>query len=165
MICACSRETDTVETIARSAEELPDQESWPFYSILTNDGIKSAEVSSGYMAHFFSRKVYELSDSVIADFYDESGNHASRLTADKGTINEYEDIMVAQKNVVVVSDSGITLYTDELFWDNEKEIIYTDKSVMFIEKTDTLYGRGFESDRSLKNATIFETTGKFVIKK
>lgn len=166
LLCACTQETNTTDATRRTVEELPDQESWSFNTKLSKDGIKSSEVSSGYMANFISRKVYELSDTVIADFYDEFGNHTSRLTADSATINESEDIiMVARSNVVVVSDSGISLYTDKLSWDNKKEKIYTDKFVTFIDKTDTLYGRGFESDLSLKNATIFETTGDFVIKK
>lgn len=154
LLCACTQETNTTETTGRAVEELPDQESWSFKIKLSNDGIKSSEVSSGYMAHFISRRVYELSDTVIADFYDEFGNHTSRLTADSATINESEDIMVARNNVVVVSDSGITLYTDELFWDNKKEKIFTDKYFTFIDGMDTLYGYNFESDLTLKNYSM-----------
>ena len=154
LLCACTQETNTTETTGKAVEELPDQESWSFKIKLSNDGIKSSEVSSGYMAHFISRRVYELSDTVIADFYDEFGNHTSRLTADSATISESEDIMVAKSNVVVVSDSGITLYTDELFWDNKKEKIFTDKYFTFIDGMDTLYGYNFESDLTLKNYSM-----------
>ena len=36
-------------------------------------------------------------------------------------IDEEEDFLVAIGNVVVVTDSGVTLFTDTLSWDNQKE--------------------------------------------
>ncbi len=111
------------------------------------------------MAHFASRDAYDLSDSVIIDFYDELGNHSSTLTSDFSTVSQPNNIMVAFENVVVVSDSGVTLITEELNWDNEQHIVYTDKFVTFVTETDTLFGQGFESDRSLKNYKIHNPTG------
>ena len=62
----------------------------------------------------------------------------------------------------VVSDSGVTLFTDTLSWDNVREKIFTDDSVKFItESQDTLYGIGFESDVELNNWKILKPTGVF----
>ena len=59
-------------------------------------------------------------------------------------------------NVVVESDSGVTLYTDTLNWDNKKELIFTTDSVMITTGTnDTLYGIGFESDVNMELWKIF----------
>jgi hypothetical protein len=64
--------------------------------------------------------------------------------------------------VIVVSDSGVTLFTDTLSWDNLRERIFTEDSVIFItEQQDTLYGVGFESDVELDNWKILKPTGVF----
>ena len=70
--------------------------------------------------------------------------------------------MIAISDVVVVSDSGVTLFTDTLSWDNMREKIFTYDSVKFItESQDTLYGIGFESDVELNNWKILKPTGVF----
>ena len=72
--------------------------------------------------------------------------------------------LIAIGNVVVLSDSGVTLYTDTLSWDNVKEKVFTDDRVMFItEQKDTLYGIGFESDIELNNWKILKPTGVFQV--
>ena len=73
--------------------------------------------------------------------------------------------LIARKNVVVVSDSGFILLSEELKWDNQRGLIITEEFVTLITENDTLYGTGFESDRSLKNYKIFNPTGKVLIKK
>jgi len=75
-------------------------------------------------------------------------------------IEEASDFMRAMKNVVVVSDSGVTLYTDTLVWDSKEELIYTEVNVMLTtEEGDTLYGIGFESDIALENWRILKPSG------
>jgi len=68
--------------------------------------------------------------------------------------------MRAIKNVVVLSDSGVNLYTDTLTWDPDEEMVYTEDSVMVTtEENDTLYGVGFESDARLDHWTIEQPSG------
>ena len=68
--------------------------------------------------------------------------------------------MRAIQNVVVKSDSGVTLFTDTLSWDHAQGTIYTDDSVMITtEKQDTLYGIGFESDVQMEHWKILHPSG------
>jgi len=165
LICltaACGRDSaDSSAVDTGPLEEVPDQESSPFELTMTSKGTRSAEVASGYMSYYIERGTYYLSDSVMADFYDEYGNHTSRLTSLRATINEKENLMFAQNNVVVISDSGATLFTEELYWNKETDTIYTkdNVAVTIVTETDTLYGRGLQSDRSLKNYEIKQPTG------
>lgn len=164
VLSVCSGESsETVSTIDFT-ENMPDDEAWSFNVTMTTDGIKTAEVWSGHMEHYESRREYDLSESVIADFFD-NGVHTSQLTSETATINVDRNDLIAKGNVVVESDSGITLYTEVLNWDNERALIYTDQFITLITDRDTLYGTGFESDRSLKNYKIFNPTGNVSIKK
>ncbi len=155
----CGETDEQVDNDPELSGELPDQESRPFEIVMSTKGVTSARVVSGYMAFYSSKDIYYLSDSVTADFYDEIGEHSSRLTSMRATINEKEDLLFAQDNVVVVSDSGATLLTDSLYWNNSEEKIYTDDFVTIFTENDTLHGKGFTSDRSLKNYEIKNPTG------
>lgn len=155
----CSQESAQISADRQTDIEQPDHESWPFNLVLSTDGVKTGTVKSNYMAHYKSKEAYELSDSVVIDFFDEFGNHTSRLTSANATVSQQNNIMYAFENVVVVSDSGVTLFTEELYWDNEQELVHTDEFVTFITETDSLFGHGFESDRSLNNYTILNPTG------
>ncbi len=100
-----------------------------------------------------------IRDSLIVDFFDESGRHSSVLKARGGEVKDNTQDMMAYGNVIVVSDSGVTLYTDTLHWDNRNKKIYSRNPVMFITRYDTLYGDRFESDERLKNYTIHNASG------
>ena len=65
--------------------------------------------------------------------------------------------MIAMGNVVAISDSGITLYTDTLIWNSKDEKMFTNDSIKIITtEWDTLFGIGFESDSNLKNWKILK---------
>ncbi|MFC1729379.1 LPS export ABC transporter periplasmic protein LptC [candidate division KSB1 bacterium] len=159
----CSRQKEMPpENPHEPQERLPDQEARPFMTRISYGGIKSVEVNSGYMVAYTDKDSFFLSEGVKADFYDNRGNHTSRLVSDHAVINKKKDIMVARGDVTVTSDSGYVLLTEELFWNAETEKIYTDDFVTLIQESDTLYGEGFESDRSLKNYVIFKPSGVHV---
>jgi len=73
---------------------------------------------------------------------------------DEATRNLY-----AIGNVVATNDSaGIVLRTEELMWKNQEERIVSDKFVKITSPTEVIEGFGFESDRNLKNYTIYRVT-------
>ena len=97
-----------------------------------------------------------------ADFFNEDEIYTSNLKSEIAEIDESKDFLIAMGNVVVVSDSGVTLFTDTLSWDNVEEKVFTDDRVIFItEQNDTLYGIGFKSDIELNNWEIMQPTGVF----
>ena len=74
--------------------------------------------------------------------------------------NEISNNLKANGNVYVVSDSGYTLLTSEILWDNRYKMIVAEDSVMFTTtEGDTLYGVGFESDMDLTKWKIKKPRG------
>lgn len=160
LISSCSKREDQNGMINSETEVMPEQESWNSEITLTSSGKKIALVRSGHMAQFGKKKLILLNDKVEIDFFDSEENHTSLLTADFGEINERTKNLKATGNVIVVSDSGETLYTEELFWNNKQQKIISEVDVMITIDTDTLYGIGFESDAGLDNWTIKEPKGR-----
>lgn len=140
----------------------PDAESWDAVITLTNKGAKRGVIRSGHLEKYNDNEFIMLDQNVDADFFNEEEVFTTNLKSLVAEIDEEEDFLVAIGNVVVVTDSGVTLFTDTLSWDNQKEKVFTSDSVIFItEKKDTLYGIGFESDIELNNWKILQPTGVF----
>ena len=145
-----------------SREGRPDAESWNATNTLTNEGVKRATIRAGHLENYDERQYILLDQNIDADFFNSEEVYTTNLKSKVAEIEENRDYMIAIGNVVVVSDSGVTLFTDTLSWDNVREKVFTDDRVIFItEDKDTLYGIGFESDVALDNWKILKPTGVF----
>ena len=154
--CSTSNSNDTGE----KRDGRPDQESWGVTISMTDAGLQRAIVQAGHLEKFNDRLYILLDQKVEVDFFDLEEKHTSRLTSQLAEVDEKSDFMRAIQNVVVKSDSGVTLYTDTLSWDHSLEMIYTDSPVMITtEEEDTLYGIGFESDVQLNHWKILHPSG------
>ena len=153
--CSSSGESDNSNT----TEELNENEIWNPLIILSREETKIVTAKA--------EKLYKNSDemsllvgNVKVDFFGEEGEHISILYSDSAQINEQNNNLHANGNVYVVSDSGYTLTTSELFWDNRYKMIMAEDSVMFTTtEGDTMYGVGFESDMDLDQWRIFQIFG------
>jgi len=66
----------------------------------------------------------------------------------------------AHEHVVVVSDSGTTLRTEDLFWTNKTQQVHSPSFVDIVSPSEHLQGQGFESDQALRHYTVFRVTGQ-----
>ena len=143
-----------------SKDDFSDQESWNPAIILTREAKKRAVVKSGHLAKDADKKEVILEGNVDADFFSTEEEHMSNLKSERAFVYEETDNLLAIGNVVVVSDSGVTLFTDSLYWDNKLEKITSNDTIMLTtEMDDTLYGVGFESDVDLTHWKIIKPWG------
>ena len=155
-------QSNELQKSGQTRQGRPDAESWDAVITLTNKGAKRGVIRSGHLEKYNDKEFILLDQNVDADFCNEEEVFTTNLKSLVAEIDEEEDFLVAIGNVVVVTDSGVTLFTDTLSWDNHKEKVFTSDSVIFItEKKDTLYGIGFESDIELNNWKILQPTGVF----
>ena len=155
-------QSNELQKSGQTRQGRPDAESWDAVITLTNKGAKRGVIRSGHLEKYNGNEFILLDQNVDADFFNEDEVFTTNLKSFVAEIDEEEDFLVAIGNVVVVTDSGVTLFTDTLSWDNQKEKVFTSDSVIFItEKKDTLYGIGFESNIELNNWKILQPTGVF----
>ena len=142
------------------SDNIPDQESWESIIILTNKGKIRAKIQSGHLEKY-NKKSYTLLDNIVnVDFFDQNERHTSFLTSDAAEIDQKSNNMKAIGNVVATADSGITLFSEILFWDAKKEKLYTESNIMITTlDNDTLFGTGFESNSNLKDWKILNPSG------
>jgi LPS export ABC transporter protein LptC len=78
------------------------------------------------------------------------------LTARHGTSNTRTNNMIARKNVVVVSEDGRRLTTEELIYNQQRNEISSDSAFVLTEPNRRLEGIGFRSDPNMKNIKILK---------
>ena len=159
-LSGCTRKKHENVLTDQQNKEYPSQEGWNSEIILSRAGRCQAVVHYVHMVKYEKKKVVFFDGGVEVDFYDKNGNHTSHLTSERGEYHEATEDVVGLGHVVVVSDSGVTLRTEILRWDNTREKIFSDTTVMITtEKHDTLYGVGFESNADLTHRVIYKPWG------
>jgi LPS export ABC transporter protein LptC len=67
-------------------------------------------------------------------------------------------------SVVVINEINEKLETEVLFWNQEKDLIYTDRFVKMTSEDELIQGIGFQSDSHLTKRRIFKETAIIYLK-
>ncbi len=161
LVLSCSTSDNQKAGTTPETKSYPDQESWNATMFITREGKTIGHLKAAHVQKFTKKNITLLDGGIQVDFYNEKGRHTSVLTSDGGEVMDATQDMTAYGHVVVVSDSGLTLHTDTLKWNNKKQKIYSKNSIILTTtKHDTLYGDGFVSDPDLANYEITNPRGK-----
>jgi LPS export ABC transporter protein LptC len=142
------------------SRSLPQQESTNSDIVVSDSGRIRAIIHSGLVLVYDGSRATQLSRGVRVRFFDREGQMTTILTSEEGTVDETTNNLTAKRNVYVVSSDSAKLWTEELYWDNQRQLIHTPAYVQIISPREQLQGQGFESDQSLKNYRIFQVTGE-----
>jgi LPS export ABC transporter protein LptC len=144
--------------------DLPSHESWNSTITFSDSGRIQAILKVGHLEKYEETQKTYLEGGLHVDFFDENGNHTSVLTALKGSVDDRTHDLEATGNVVVVSDSGTTLQTEQLFWKNATRRVHSDQFVKITSPKEEIQGQGLDSDETLKNYKIYRVTGQTRLK-
>ncbi len=137
----------------------PGQVSYNTSMNFSASGVLRAILHAGRVQTFETKRYNWLDSSVRVDFYNRMGLHSSVLTSQSAKVNTANNNMTAYGHVHIVSDSGTTVDTDSLEWDNKAQTIHSDAPVHIVEKDGRVTdGIGFESDQNLEHYHIMHPT-------
>jgi LPS export ABC transporter protein LptC len=101
-------------------------------------------------------------EPVNTTFFTTTGAKDAVLTSKRGTYNSRSSNMIARKNVVVVSEDGRRLTTEELKYNQQKNEISSDSAFVMTEPNRRLEGIGFRSDPNMKNIQILKGASGYI---
>ncbi len=82
----------------------------------------------------------------------------------KYAINHYKDkLWDLRKNVEAVNEDGTVFSTEQLFWDEKKKTVYTDKFIKITQPDKVITGIGMEATQDMKKYELKNLTGVFDI--
>jgi len=144
----CGRQTEVGPPQATGA--LPDQEVSDFVLTETDGGALQWKLYARYAATYNARNVV-LVRGLRVDFFDENSQRSSELTAREGELQLQSHDMTARGNVVLQTQEGTRMSTEELhFLNREQKIVSPVTQQVRVERQgDVLTGFGFESDPQL----------------
>lgn len=92
--------------------------------------------------------------------YDSLGREASRLRADYAIFYEKRELWETRGNVVGKGADGRELYTQQLFWNQKIDRVYSNVDSKIIDGYDEFVGEGFESDSEFNDWIFKESEGR-----
>ncbi|MEZ5072121.1 MAG: LPS export ABC transporter periplasmic protein LptC [Bacteroidales bacterium] len=107
------------------------------------------------------RPYLEFPKGMEVYFYDDSLNVESEIRSDYTIYYSKERLWHATGNVVAKRlDNGDNLNSEEMFWNEEEELIYSNSFTRVQNEDGTFYGKkGFTSHQSLSNWQLIGTSG------
>ena len=134
--------------------------------IHTDSGLVKTKLITPLLLDYSNRKDHpyqEFPEGIKIITFDKFGDSIT-LTADYTKTYSKTGTSEVTNNVVVTNHSEKTkLFTEQLFWDQTTHYIYTEKAFRLITKTDTINGKGFESNEDLSKVTMKDISGTVYI--
>ncbi|SDC79782.1 LPS export ABC transporter periplasmic protein LptC [Niabella drilacis] len=133
-------------------------------SYLSQGGKVKAKLTAPVMLRVQADTVYtEFPKTLHVDFYNDSARVESRLDSKYGKYMESVNMIYLRDSVRVTTVKGDTLYCQDLWWDQNKQIFYTHKPARFVSSTgEPLQGDGgLIATQDLKEKTFINSHGQF----
>lgn len=107
----------------------------------------------------------EMSKGVNIDFFDQLGNPSGNLVCDYAIRKDQELKTEFRKNVVVKNIKGDTFNSEELIWDEQKKIFYSNQRV-FVKGADGNIGNGinFKAPQDFSTYEMEQGSGELNMK-
>ena len=112
----------------------------------------------------FNHPYSEFKSGIKVDLYNGEKNPVARVTAKYAKFTNANNLWELRDSVVVLNENNEKLETEVLFWNQEKDLIHTDRFVKITSEDQVTQGIGFESDSHLKRRRIFEVTSEIYLK-
>lgn len=135
-----------------------------FETIYTDSGKVQLVLSAPLMESYSkaSDPYSEFRSGIRVLFYDGHKEPVASVTAKMAKYTDSKNLWELQDSVIAINEAGEKLETELLFWDEKKQLIYTDRFVKITTEDQIVQGYGLESDprlskRKIKNmsATIY----------
>ncbi|MDQ4080020.1 MAG: LPS export ABC transporter periplasmic protein LptC [Gemmatimonadota bacterium] len=130
-----------------------DQLMFGIETLLTDRGVLNARLEAD-TAFFFDENTRIELRGVHLTFYTRTGERNSVLTSREGTYNMRQSKMEARGNVVVVSEDGRRLTSEQLRYDQTRNEISSDSAFVLTEPDRRIEGIGFTSDPNMNNVRV-----------
>lgn len=152
VLAAACQDTAQPPTIAGNPlADSADQIMFGARSLITDEGLLRAELLADTAFFFDENTRIEMLD-VNLTFYTTEGVKSAVLTSREGTYNTRANRMEARGNVVINSEDGRTLRTEQLRYDQVRNEISSDSAFVATERGGRrVQGVGFVSDPNMDN--------------
>jgi len=126
----------------------------------TDSGRVTANLLSPKMLNYTNRNFpfYEFPDGVTLYMFDKQ-NNKSTIVSDYAIVYDKTGLIDLQGNVVLSTHTNDTLFAEQIYYDQNKEWLFTNLPVTFRKGRDVINGNGFDSDSKFSDGEVLEIDG------
>ena len=157
-MASCENDVDAVKALGARVGGIDVGKDVAIY--ISNDGKLGAKLTAPLMNRYLvdSSKMIEFPLSIHVDFYKDSNQIESQLSAKYAKYKEAENIVFLKEDVIIFNTLGDTLWCKEMYWDQNTGKFYTEKDVVVKQHNPLakIYGKGLEANQNLTDIRIFK---------
>jgi LPS export ABC transporter protein LptC len=145
---------------------MPTETGRNIYITYTDSGYAKAKVFAPIMERYTGDERNEtvMRKGITAYFFNKDRKVDSFLKSKYAIRSDRDKKMTARNDVVLVNNKGDSLFTEELIWDETKQLIHSDKFVRIATPDEIILGDGFESNTEFTKYRIFSIRGTISLK-
>ncbi len=162
-------ENDQAEIDRLFKDKISHEEATHIESFISNEGKMKAKLRAPLMYRvtagmMVDTQYVEFPRSMHVDFYNDSTRIETWLDCKYGKYFETLSKVYLRDSVVVITTKGDTLRCHDLWWDQKKEMFYTDSVATYRSPgNDITGGKGMEATQDLKTVKFKAPLGTFKI--
>ena len=157
-MASCENDVDAVKALGARVGGIDVGKEVAIY--VSNDGILGAKLTAPLMNRYLldSSKMIEFPQSIHVDFYKDSNQVESQLSAKYAKYKETENIVFLKEDVIIFNTLGDTLWCKEMYWDQNTGRFYTEQDVVVKQHSPLakIFGKGLEANQNLTDIRIFK---------
>lgn len=158
LLTACENDPKEVNALSRKTREV--EEARDIKGLFSQSANMKASLSSPLMYRVRDDTTYtEFPKTLHVDFYNEAQAVESVVTANYGKYYDLLNKVYLRDSVVVYKITGDTLYCEDLWWDQNSNVFYTDRPVRIRTPERRLNGSGLWALANFTKYTIKDPVG------
>ena len=166
MFIACTNDIETVNKISQK-NKLPTFVADTFEIIYSDSGIVKVKIEAPKFVRYENKiKDYdEYEKGIKVTFFNPQTQPEAKLTCKYSRFFIEQNLWEAKFNVEIKNlTTAEKINTEQLFWDMNKQIIYSEKFVKITTPDKIFWGEGFESNQDFTKYKILKPAGTINIK-
>ncbi|RYZ22965.1 MAG: LPS export ABC transporter periplasmic protein LptC [Chitinophagaceae bacterium] len=163
LIVSCENDISRINDLSKKVQLV--EEAKDVRSLFSQSGNLKAILKAPVMLRFLGDStVIEFPKKMHVDFYDSIGRIESFLDARYARYIENQSKVLLRDSVQVINVNGDTLRTNEMWWDQNAAIFYTDSTVRIVQRDKRIRGgKGMVAKQDLTNVLIKYPTGTVLV--
>ena len=160
---SCREKIEIVD--ASLKPDVPTQVVHDFVTSFTDSAVLQLKLKSPLMKYYGKQEVpyADFDEGIEVLFYEGEDKMIGEISAKFARYTESKGLWEVRENVVAINAEGEKLETELLFWDENKDLIYTDNYVRITQKDQIIMGNGLESDTKFDTWKIKNVTATIYI--
>ncbi len=164
LLPACSKKEKFADAINEN-DQIPDLRTTGVTTLISDSGMIRYKIITAEWLIFnqVDTPFWAFEKGIYLEKFDSVFHIDATIKADTAYFIEPKNLWELRGKVHIRNQQGDKFDTEQLFWDQKKEKLYSDKFIRIEQPDKILTGYGFESNQQLTEYQIYNNTGIFTV--